>query len=59
MIPAKNTPYFTGTGNNDMRNMAGADIEFDITYITQPFAISTIYNFLFPKLTNAHIITPE
>jgi hypothetical protein len=34
MIPAKYSPYLTGTGNDDMRNMAGADIEFDITYIT-------------------------
>lgn len=33
MVPAKNTPYLTGAGYNNMCYMAGADIELNITDI--------------------------
>jgi peroxiredoxin len=57
LVPAENAPYFTWTRYDDMCDLPGADIKFDITYITKTFTIPDIYNFFFPKLTNAHIIT--
>jgi predicted naringenin-chalcone synthase len=57
MVPAENTPDFAGTGYNNMSNMAGADIEFNITDITESLAVPAVDDFLLPKLTDAHSIT--
>jgi hypothetical protein len=57
VVPAENAPYLTRAGNNDMSDMTGTDIEFDITDITQPHAIPAVDDFLFAKLAYTHIIT--
>jgi hypothetical protein len=57
VVPAENAPYLTGTGNNDMSDMAGADIKFDIADVAQPHAIPAIDDFFIPKLAYTHIIT--
>ena len=40
-----------------MCNHTGAYIEFNITDKAQSYTVSTINDFFFAKLTNAHIIT--
>jgi hypothetical protein len=57
MVSAKNTPDFTRTGYNNMCNMSGTDIKFNITDITKPAAVPAVNDFFISKLTNAHIIT--
>jgi hypothetical protein len=57
MVPAKNTPYLTRPWDDDMCDMTGTNVKFNIADITKPDAIPAVNDFFFPKFTNAHIIT--
>jgi hypothetical protein len=48
VVPAENPPYLTGTGYDDVGNLTGADIEFNITDIAETYTIPAVNNFFFP-----------
>jgi hypothetical protein len=47
MITSQYSPNLTGTRNYDMRDMAGADIEFNIADIAKTSAVPAVDYFFF------------